>query len=80
MSVAKVAITLDREVLTTVDRLVRQHLYPSRSRVIQQAVEEKIAKLESNRLARECAKLDPEFEKAMAEDGLSSEVESWPEY
>jgi len=80
MSVAKVAITLDRDILTTVDRLVRQHLFPSRSRVIQQAVEEKIAKLESNRLARECAKLDPEFEKAMAEEGLSSEVESWPEY
>jgi len=80
MSVAKVAITLDRDILTTVDRLVRQHLFPSRSRIIQQAVEEKIAKLESNRLARECAKLDPEFEKTMAEEGLSSEVESWPEY
>lgn len=80
MSVAKVAITLDRDILTIVDRLVRQHLFPSRSRVIQQAVEEKIAKLESNRLARECAKLDPEFEKAMADEGLSSEVESWPEY
>ena len=80
MSVAKVAITLDRDLLTTIDRLVRQHIFPNRSRVIQQAVEEKVAKLESNRLARECAKLDPDFEKAMAEEGLSNEVESWPAY
>ena len=80
MSVAKVAITLDRDLLTTIDRLVRQRVFPSRSRAIQQAVEEKVAKLESNRLARECAKLDPDFEKAMAEEGLSNEVESWPVY
>ena len=80
MSAAKVAITLDRELLITIDRLVRQHVFPNRSRVIQQAVEEKIAKLESNRLARECAKLNREFEKAMAEEGLSDEVESWPVY
>lgn len=80
MSVAKVAITLDRNMLATIDRLVRQHRFPSRSRIIQQAVEEKIAQLESNRLARECAKLNPEFEQAVAEEGISSEVESWPEY
>ncbi len=80
MTVAKIAITLDRDMLITIDRLVRQQQFPSRSRIIQQAVEEKIAKLESNRLARECAKLDPDFEKSLAEEGISSEVESWPEY
>jgi metal-responsive CopG/Arc/MetJ family transcriptional regulator len=80
MSVAKIAITLDQNLLATIDRLVRQHVFPNRSRVIQQAVEEKVAKLESNRLVRECAKLDPDFEKAMAEEGLSNEVESWPAY
>lgn len=72
MTVAKIAITLDRDMLTTIDRLVRQQQFPSRSRIIQQAVEEKIAKLESNRLARECAKLDPDFEKSLAEEGMSS--------
>ena len=80
MSVAKVAITLDRDLLQTVDRLVRQHIFPSRSRVIQQAVVEKIARLESNRLARECRKLDPKIEQAMAEEGMAGEVESWPAY
>lgn len=33
-----------------------------------------------NPLARECAKLDPEFEKAIAEEGLSVELNEWPEY
>jgi len=41
----------------------------------QKAVEEKLARLERSRLARECAKLDRAFEKALAEDMLE-----WPEY
>jgi len=36
--------------------------------------------LERGRLARECAKLDREFEVAMAEEGLSVESGDWPEY
>ena len=40
---------------------------------IQKALEEKLARLKHCRLAREYAKLDPEFEKAMAEEGISAE-------
>lgn len=80
MSVAKVAITLDQRLLVTLDRLVRQHGFSSRSRIIQQAVEEKVARIESNRLARECDKLDPRFEQAMAEEGMGEEMTSWPAY
>jgi hypothetical protein len=43
-------------------------------------VEEKLKKLERNRLARECAKLDPATEQAMAEEGIAEELEQWPEY
>jgi hypothetical protein len=32
------------------------------------------------RLARECANLEPDFEVAMAEEGLSAESGDWPEY
>jgi hypothetical protein len=32
------------------------------------------------RLAAECAKLDPKFEKALAEEGWGREIDSWPEY
>ena len=33
---------------------------------------------ERGRLAFECAKLDPEFEKALAEDGLGQKLHGWP--
>ncbi len=80
MSSVKVAITIDRETLQRVDGLVSRRVYPNRSRAIQAAVAEKLARLEHNRLATECAKLDPKFEKALAEEGLGQELESWPEY
>jgi hypothetical protein len=31
-------------------------------------------------LARECAKLDPKEERALADEGLSADRDSWPEY
>ena len=43
-------------------------------------MEEKLKKLELNRLARECEKLDPALEKAMAEEGMGEEQGQWPEY
>ena len=80
MAVAKIAITLDQDILSEVDRLVRRHVFPNRSRAIQEAVGEKVKRLAMNRLARECAKLDPKAEKAFAEEGMSVEVTAWPEY
>ena len=80
MSTTKVAITLEQNTLKRLDRLVREHIFPSRSRAIQEAVKEKFERMERSRLARECAKLDPVFEKAMAEEGLSEELSKWPEY
>jgi metal-responsive CopG/Arc/MetJ family transcriptional regulator len=80
MSRTKVAITLEEDMLKKVDRLVRSHVFANRSRAIQEAVSEKLARLERNRLDRECSKLDPGFEQALAEEGISSEVDEWPEY
>jgi metal-responsive CopG/Arc/MetJ family transcriptional regulator len=80
MAKAKVAITLDKASLGRVDKLVRQSFFASRSQAIQEAIEEKLARLERTRLARESAKLDPAFEKALAEEGLSEDVSRWPEY
>ena len=47
---------------------------------LETALKEKLDSLESNRLARECAKLDPDFEKSLAEEGLSEDLSEWPEY
>ena len=76
----KVAITVNKNTLDRVDRLVRQHIFPSRSRAFEEALEEKLERLDKSRLARECTKLDPAFEKSLAEEGLSGEINEWPEY
>ena len=80
MAKSKVAVSLDASILDRLDRLVEAAIFPSRSQAIQIAVEEKLERLECGRLARECAKLDPAFEKALAEEGLSEELSEWPEY
>jgi len=66
MSQTKVAITIEAGVLARVDALVRRKIFSNRSRAIQEAVQEKLERLERSRLAEECVKLDPAFEKAMA--------------
>lgn len=80
MARAKVAISLDETALARLDRLVKDRVFPSRSRAIEEAVSEKLERRERRRLARECAKLDPAFEKALAEEGLSEELRAWPAY
>jgi metal-responsive CopG/Arc/MetJ family transcriptional regulator len=79
MGRSKVAITLDEETLRALDRLVVERRFPNRSQAIQEAVDEKLARLSHGRLARESAKLEPEFEKALAEEGLGTELAEWPE-
>lgn len=80
MSVAKVTISIESQLLKKVDYLVKERVFPNRSQAIQSAVEEKVSRLDQNRLARECAKLDRDEERSWADLGLSSEVEEWPEY
>jgi metal-responsive CopG/Arc/MetJ family transcriptional regulator len=79
MRSAKIAISLDAESLKEVDQLVHRGHFPSRSKLIQDAVEEKLRRFRRLRLAQECAKLQPESEKAEAEELLAGEAE-WPEY
>ena len=80
MSTAKVAITIEQDLLNKLDRLVKTHVFPNRSKAIQEAVSDKLDRLEHNRLAQECAKLDRNFEQAIADEGLSLESELWPKY
>jgi Arc/MetJ-type ribon-helix-helix transcriptional regulator len=80
MSVAKVTISIDQSLLKRVDRLVKARVFPNRSNVIQEALEEKITRIDSTRLARECAKLHPAEEQALADEGLAGEAALWPEY
>ena len=80
MAASKIAITLDRNMVKKLDMLVKSKVFPNRSKAIQEAVEEKLNRMEKSRLAQECAKLDPKFEQSLAEEGFVSELEEWPEY
>jgi hypothetical protein len=59
---------------------VKARVFSNRSQAIQVAVQEKVARLDNNRLAQECAKLDKAQEQTLADEGLASEVAEWLEY
>ena len=80
MATVKIAVTLDQDIVARLDQLVEEKKFPNRSRAVQEAVSDKLDRLQRSRLARECAKLDPAFEKAMAEEGLAQDWKEWPEY
>lgn len=80
MGKEKIAITLDERFVGELDRLVVEHVFPNRSQAIQEAVSEKLLRMKRTRLADECSKLEPEFEKAMSEEGLAEDMRQWPEY
>ena len=77
MATKKVAITLEEKTVGEVDSLVARRSFPSRSRVIQEAVAEKLAKMNRSRLAEQCALLDRDEEQSMAEEFSDGELELW---
>jgi metal-responsive CopG/Arc/MetJ family transcriptional regulator len=77
MASAKVAITLDFQLLRTLDRWVKQCRYPNRSQAIQAALREKLERWKRIRLVEEVSKLNPREEKFLADEKISEEI--WPE-
>ena len=80
MGKEKIAITLDKRSIGELDRLVGESVFQSRSQAIQEAVSEKLQRLKKTRLMAECAKLNPTFERELAEERLAEDVKEWPEY
>ncbi len=80
MSATKVAISMDDSVLRQLDELVKTRPFRSRSHAVQEAVTEKINRMDRTALAKECAKLDATSEQAMADEGLATEIGEWPKY
>lgn len=80
MSTAKITISIDEKLLGRVDRLVKARQFPNRSEAIQEAIHEKMSRIDKTRLGRECSKLDVTVEQSLADEGLSFEVDQWPEY
>jgi metal-responsive CopG/Arc/MetJ family transcriptional regulator len=80
MPKAKIAVTIDEKIVNRIDRLVQQRTFTNRSQAIEEAMREKLARIDKSRLARESAKLDPDAEKSLAEEGLAAEQKLWPEF
>jgi metal-responsive CopG/Arc/MetJ family transcriptional regulator len=80
MANAKIAITIDADLLARLDHLVSKQESPNRSRVVQEAIRDRLDRLDRSRLARECAKLDATFEQRLADEGLAEDFSQWPEY
>lgn len=81
MPTLKIALSIDKNLLKRLDFIVKSNIFPNRSRLIREAIIDKLVRLEKeNHFLKECSKLDPEFEQAMAEEGFASELAEWPEY
>ena len=76
--VRKITVTLDKMTLAEIDRWVQRGKYPSRSRIVQTAVDRLVERENRLRLAREIEKLDPKEEQQLAEGGPGDL--SWPTY
>ena len=79
MPKAKVALTIDADLLDRLDTLVAEQRFRNRSQAIESALAEKLARLARTRLAEEVAKLDPAEERRLADEGLVA-GDAWPEY
>ena len=78
MPTRKVAISLGADLLSEVDRLVVEREFPNRSRAIETLIQQKLSQRKQNRLIAECAKLDPQEERRLAEEGM--DTLEWPQY
>lgn len=78
MAAAKVAITVDQQLLKLIDRWVSQGRYANRSQAIQSALREKVERWGRVRLTEEAAKLDPKEERGLAEEKFLGEA--WSEF
>lgn len=80
MGAAKIAISIDSQLLNQLDELVHERKFANRSQLIQRAVEEKLLRLRKTRLAKELAKIDRKAERQLANEHLAAEAGLWPEY
>ena len=80
MGKEKIAITLDKQSIGELDRLVEENVFQNRSQAIQEAVSDKLQGLKKTRLLAESAKLNPAFERELAEERFAEDPKEWPEY
>jgi metal-responsive CopG/Arc/MetJ family transcriptional regulator len=70
MAKTKIAVTLESKLVEQLDALVAGRRYTNRSQFVEAAVAERLERAQRTRLVHECAKLDPNEEKSLAEEGM----------
>jgi metal-responsive CopG/Arc/MetJ family transcriptional regulator len=76
----KIAITMSKDLLEEIDRLVAEGISPNRSQAVERAVGDFLSRRRKSRLLAECRKLDPAAESELAEGRFAGDASSWPEY
>lgn len=80
MGKAKIAITTDKRIVGRIDHLVSQKAFSNRSQAIEEALQEKLSRMDKSKLAIETAKLDPNYEKSLSEEGITMDMSEWPKF
>jgi metal-responsive CopG/Arc/MetJ family transcriptional regulator len=80
MAKAKIAVTINTEIVSRIDRLVKNRDYSNRSQAIEEAIREKLQKIDKYRLAKELSKLNITEEKELAEEGIEGDTKEWAQY
>jgi Arc/MetJ-type ribon-helix-helix transcriptional regulator len=73
MKTGRISIEISKRTLRRLDQLIRDGIFSNRSSAIEHMIGRQLGRRE--RLARECAKLDPTEERDLAEEGLSTRPE-----
>lgn len=80
MAKAKIAISLEEDLVKEIDRWVSEGQYPSRSKAVQETLKEKITNWRRKRLIEEVSKLNSKEEQAMTEEAIFPGNKIWDEY
>jgi metal-responsive CopG/Arc/MetJ family transcriptional regulator len=80
MTLSKIIITLDENLLREVDSWVEQKLYINRSQAVQAALFNRVNQLNQQRLEAECVKLNPQEEREFAELDIEKILSGWGQY
>ena len=76
----KIAVTIDEYILGRLEQLVREGRYSNRSKAIETAVREKVARADRARLIHELARLDRDEEQELADEMIGIDTDEWPKY
>jgi metal-responsive CopG/Arc/MetJ family transcriptional regulator len=76
----RITISIERRLLEQLDSTIGHGKFPNRSAAIADALRAMLQRFSRDRLREECAKLDPRSERALADEGLWSDLADWPKY